>query len=262
MIKALVNEGMALVKGKNFWMSVLGISILCWTLAGYYMRLFPGEDILFYLQMINVDAPMVASFSICAYAYARVYCMEYTEGSMPYIASRTGTKTYVAVRTAVGFLTGLAVLLLGKMLFVATASVWYPLIQPNGSGVRQFAAKGWGLRNLILEGRGWLYFSWLSFVQGLMAGVLCVISQTVSLYVMHPAVVIGMPMILNYMTYNYLDGFLKVPGWLSWLRIYDASQPFFSADGLQLVYSICYSLIIVTMLGVFSWRKVKGGLFG
>jgi len=64
------------------------------------------------------------------------------------------------------------------------------------------------------------------------------------------------------MTYNYLDGFLKVPGWLSWLRIYDASQPFFSADGLQLVYSICYSLIIVTMLGVFSWRKVKGGLFG
>ena len=114
MIKALVNEGMALVKGKNFWMSVLGISILCWTLAGYYVRLFPGEDILFYLQMINVDAPMVASFSICAYAYARVYCMEYTEGSMPYIASRTGTKTYVAVRTAVGFLTGLAVLLLSR----------------------------------------------------------------------------------------------------------------------------------------------------
>ena len=260
--KMLRNEGVALLKGKNFFLGILGICILCWGLAGYYMVLFPGEDLLFYLQMINVDAPMTASFAICAYGYARVYCEEYAQGSMPYIIARSGTKAYAGVRTAVGFLAGAGILFFGKMLFVASASTWYPLILQGGSGVRQFAAEGWGLRELILQGHGWIYFSWLTFVQGLMAGVLCVISQTISLYVMHPAVVIGMPVILNYAAYNYLDSFLKVPGWLSWLRIYDASMPYFDSDGLQLLYSICYSLMIAAALGVLSWRRIKGGLCG
>lgn len=260
MKRAFFQEVVTLLGRGRIWKGILGIAVLCWILAGYYMVLFPGCEILFYLNLINADAPMIVSYAICAYVYADTYCMERQKAISCYIVPRVGIASYVVIRTTVGFFAAFFCMLAGKLLFVLTASLWFPLILPEGSGIRQFAAEGWGLRDFLLQGHIWIYFLWVSAVQGIFAGVLCVASQLFSLFVKHSIFVIGFPMILNYLMYNYLDAYLHVPSWLSWLRIYDATYPYFP-DGIQLMYTVGYSFLLIAIMGFFSYRKVKGDFY-
>lgn len=253
---ALKEEWHTLWRSRQLWIAIVGMCSLNWILAGYYMRLFPDEDIVYYFQLINVDAPMVVSYSICACAYAWIYCKEKQTNSITYIVPRIGIRNYVTIRTGIGFFAGFIVLFLGKIMFVYSASFFYPLLLENGSSIRQYAGEGWGLSKLLLQGNSWGYFVWTFGVQGLLAGVLCVAAQTFSLFVKYQAFVIGFPVVLNYLVYNYLDSFLHVPSCLSWLCIYDASNPYFS-DGKQLVFTCIYTGVLILVLWCISYKHVK-----
>lgn len=261
MMRALGQELWTQMRGCRFWMAVSGVILLTWFLAGYYIMYFPGNDIISYLGLVNFDPPMLVAYSICAYAYACVYCVEQKGHVASYLILRTGVARYVFVRTLTGFFVAFAVFFIGKMLFVFTASSVVPVLIPDGSTVREYGAEGWGLRELLLEGQGVFYLVWMTMVDGLKVAVLCMIAQTFSLFVKHSVLVIGIPMLLNYLIYNYLDSFLGVPSWLSWLRVYDASNPYFS-DGVQFLYTMLYTLLVVLLMGIISYGKVKRELHG
>lgn len=261
MSKKFFHEFKTLFTGKHFWISVLAVALLFSILTGYYHIQYPDEDLIFYLLLVDMDAPTVVALSICAFAYSFIYCQEIKEKIMEYTIARMGLAKYVIVRTSVGFLAGFLVLFIGKLLFIGMGSFFIPLAVAEGSGVRQSMAEGWGLRRLLQQEKYSLYLIWISAAQALKAGSLCLCAQVVSLYISEPVVVIAFPMLMNYFVYNYLDNILRVPSWLSWLRIYDATNPFIADDVMQFLYSVGYTSVFVLILGMISFRKIKRNVY-
>lgn len=262
MIKKMIHEWVTLWTGKRFWFSLCLTSILFAVFTDYYYRQYPDEDILFYLMMADMDAPAVAVLSAAAFAYSCVYCQESRQKVRDYVMIRTGLKQYVWVRTLMGFLSGFMVFFLGKMLFIFLGSWKLPLVINGGSGYRQSTAEAWGLRNLLLHGNNVLYFVWMAAVQGMKAGIISLGAQVLSLFVNEPLVIIGFPMMFNYLVYNYLDTILKVPARISWLCIYDPTNRCCKNDITQLLYTSAYTGCLLLLLGCFSYIRIKRKIYG
>lgn len=262
MRKCFIHEIRTVVTGRRFWISVVLMSVLYIVLAGNYDRENPGNDILFYLIMVDFDSTAVAAMSIAAFAYSCVYCQERKQKIQDYVILRFGLKKYIWVKTCVGFLIGFLVFFLGKFLFIFIYSWRAPLVLAEGSGFRQSTAEVWGLRDLLLQGKYITYFVWMISVQGMRAGVISLVAQVLSLFINEPMAIIGFPMMFNYIVYNYLDAILFVPGKLSWLRIYDPTNRCCSSDEMQLLYTTVYTGVLILLLGIISYIILKRKKYG
>lgn len=260
--KGFIHEIRSVVTGRRFWISVILMSVLFIVLTGYYDSEYPGNDILYYLMMVDFDSTAVAAVSIAAFAYSCIYCQERKQKIQDYVILRFGLKKYIWVKTCVGFLAGFLVFFIGKFIFIFIYSWKAPLVIAGGSGFRQSVSEVWGLRDLLLEGKYITYFVWMITVQSMRAGVISLVAQVLSLFVNEPMAIIGFPMMFNYIAYNYLDAIMSVPNKFSWLCIYDPTNRCCSSDGIQLLYTSTYTGTVILLIGIISYIIIKRKLYG
>lgn len=181
---------------------------------------------------------LVFAFGSMAYANSMV---EDSEHKFWYLAIQKGNiQGYAKSKILTAFFSAIVATVLGTMLFVFVERVRMPFFDSGNIVIEEIAAHSvWG--DLIRKGWGIAYFLGVSFLQGILAGILALVSMLLSLCVKSRMFTICIPVIGFYFFTNYLG---NMTGYLNLSSLYIAGMPVFENNLL----SICYDLLLASVI--------------
>ena len=148
------------------------------------MRYLAGNrvDILYCYRLVADNDLLLISYAFCSWVYAGVYCDEKRNRYDRHCLLRVPAGKLVRIRMCVCIFSGMMVKSIGIWGYLIVMRWNYPLLDVNGSGIREFGNAGWGFSELIVQNKMLLYFFIEILMAGCLAGLLCGMAFCFSLF--------------------------------------------------------------------------------
>ena len=217
------------------------------------MRYLAGNrvDILYCYRLVADNDLLLISYAFCSWVYVGVYCDEKRNRYDRHCLLRVPAGKLVRIRMCVCIFSGMMVKSMGIWGYLIVMRWNYPLLDGNGSGIREFGNAGWGFSELIVQNKMLLYFFIEILMAGCLAGLLCGVAFYFSLFLQEKEAVLICPVFFSYFSLYYGNAYLKLPIWLQINRILDISYNVLNNSIYSLAYGVacfiagCFFLCIL-----------------
>lgn len=234
---------------KELWLGILGVALSLGFALGSPEEM--ESSVVDTLLFAAYNVGFMLSFVFCALPFGTSYCEELESGYMKYLLIRGDLKKYVASKTAVIFLSSVAVMALGCILFALICAAGMPWVEAE-SYDSNVAYEG------LLQSGHYILWTGIYGVQwGILAGCLSLAAAFSSLYISNRLLLLAMP-VLVYQALTELgaDSFRKI-SWLDPRVVFDARYQLFGSDGKTFLWAAGFGTAAAAALGVLSYWKLK-----
>ncbi len=183
-------EARRLLKGCGLYAAIPGVTAsMFFSLEKF--GLINGNVLYTFFHAANMSG-MRMVFIFCALPYAASFCDDLEYGYVRFQAVRGSLKHYVAAKAGVIYLSSIATLLPGSLIFVLLCRTLGPWTLPDTASGGIIAFEG------LIESGHYIWYCMLCSLQlGLLAGIFSVMSALFSLYITNKAMVFVLPVLIH-----------------------------------------------------------------
>lgn len=184
----------------------------------------------------------------CVFAFGTVFCEDLERRYVYYEVIRGNAWKYVISKVIVIYLSSIAVILLGTLVFTGVCRVFTPWTDME-SAYRLTSAGSFGA--LVSEGHYLLYCLLYSLHLGMFMGTLAVAAAFFSLYISNTVLVLTVPLLLDQLLME-----LPTNGLFSYLCFQPTSQ-LYGTEAWNLLSAAVLSIIPVLLLTAGIYQKMR-----
>jgi hypothetical protein len=242
-----LSDARRVLKSYEIYAAILGVAVsLYFSLEN--RGLVNGNVLYTYVYATEMSGMMIA-YVFCAFPYAASMCEDLEYKYIRYQTARGSLKRYVASKVSVIYLTSVAVMVLGSMVFVFLCRTQGPWVNPEADDVGVYLAGVYG--GLIEEGHYAWYCMFYALQLGLLAGMLSVLAAFFSLYITNKVTVFALP-VLIYQILLESSGSGKFT-----VYAFCAYNKYFARDWQCLLSLFLVSMGFVTILAWGIFKKLR-----
>ena len=208
-----------------------------------------------YFYYNSVYSTYTMSFAICAIPFAACFIEDSESGAWNPQILRGKTAYYCWSKVLICFISGVAVYVLGIMMFIMVARTQMPFINEYTSLEMERIYSRFGM--FIGDKMIILFFIFASFLQGLLGGIYALVSALISLYEPYRMLTIVAPFVLFYFLQEFEITLLHLPPYLCVYSIYGFWVKIFDSSGLEALYVLGITVALILLLGLLIRRKVE-----
>lgn len=244
MIRYLFSDLKRLVKGYRIYLAVFGVA------AAMFFSLEQGirNSVLESYIVAVIGSGVHIALVFCVFAFGTVFCEDLERKYIYYEVVRGNVWKYVFSKVIVIYLSSIAVILLGTLVFTGICRIFTPWTDKE-SAYRLTSAGSFGA--LVLEGHYLLYCLLYSLHLGMFMGTLAVAAAFFSLYISNTVLVLTVPLLLDQL-------FMELPtnGVFSYLCFEPTSQSY-GMEAWNLLSAAILSIIPALLLTAGIYQKMR-----
>ena len=238
------------VTGRSFWVAVVGVC-----LVNFLSSLQCGFNVDVYTvqYFFTTYSLYILEFAFGSLAYANCF-VEDAEHKFWYQSIQRGNiRNYTKSKVYSCFVAAVVATVFGIIIFVFLMRVRMPFFTRNNPAWKNIAEHSvcgfFANEKTIL-----IYFLGVALLQGLLAGILSLVSMLLSLFVKNRMFTISIPVIGFYFLTNYLGNFST---YFDLAALYVADFPLFQSNIVSFCYDILLAFTIAYLIGNLICMKVE-----
>lgn len=242
---------------KHFLLAVLGI-VGVYSFAWAQLRSQDVYLLIYYIKFYSTYMLLLV-FASAAYSNTIVEDMEYKNYYLQIQKGSLGK--YIWSKVITTFFSSVIVMVLGTIIFCMFASLKMPLLLQDNS-MLEYLTDGDYFSSLITEKTIFFYQIADAVMTGIMAGIFSVFAMWLSLYVKNQMFAVTVPVVGYYFFINY---FTRIFGEYDYFKlnvIYISNGRIFENPGWCFSYAICVAAVIVCVIGILIYLKIKNEIWG
>lgn len=234
-----------------FWAISCTIAVIFFALEG---SMDFTASVLYAFTSATYKAEFYAVFIFCAFPAAGCFSEDLEGNCLRYSVIRGDLKRYVVSKIIIIFFTGVFVMAVSCFLFGFLCRIWLPW---QDSDTKEVLMTSGGLRCFLKGNTEYLWLLFYGVQQGMLAGVLALLSSLLSLFVTNKMLVFASPVFFYQMIDELGYGFFGDLGKLRMSSIFDASYSLFDSDLISFLWAALYSLTLAVLLSFIIYKKVR-----
>lgn len=233
--------------------SVLGVAF-SFLFSLEYRGFHSGDSVFTLYRLSSGLSGQILTYIFCMSAFSFVFCEDLENSYIRYSVIRFNLHPYVFSKVILIYLSSMACMISGGILFVFGCTAIVPWASPKDIA-DGFGAWGEEEFGFLLKEKHYVlyYFISLAFL-GLLAGSLSVMAAYVSLYIRNKVMAFSLPILL----YQALCRFYA-SRWLS-VSVFHLESHWFDHPLLQIIYPIWLSIVSTILVSTAIFRKVQDSL--
>lgn len=233
-------------KGKRNYFAIAGVTFsLFYALEERGLR----QSVLnTYFMAVTLSGLMLA-YLFCILPYAFVFCEDLEHNYTRYQIIRGNLRKYVCSKVAVIYLSSVAAMVLGTVLFVLMCSLKIPWATEDLFGLDIMILGAYG--DLIRKGHFFTYCVCYALQLGLLAGMLSVLAAFISLFISNKVMVAAIPVCI------YQLGFVGYRGKYFSVYVFQAYNKIFQYSWQCLLFAFAATMVFVIPITFGIIKKLK-----
>ncbi|MCI7813165.1 MAG: hypothetical protein MR543_05725 [Robinsoniella sp.] len=235
-----------MVKGKRTYFAVAGV--ICALFYSLEERGLRESVMNTYFMAVTLSGLMLA-YLFCIVPYAFVFCEDLEHQYTRYQIIRGNLKKYVFSKVAVIYLSSVATMVLGTVVFVCVCSLKIPWIPEDIESLNIMIQGAYG--GLIEQGHCLIYCLFYALQLGFLAGMISVFCAFISLFLSNKVMVAAMSVCV------YQLGFVSYKGRYFSIYIFHAYNKIFESSWQCLLYTFTVSIFWVLLITAGIKKKLE-----
>lgn len=196
--------------------------------------------------------PFALALMFCAFPFSGSLIEDIEYKYIQLLAMRGSLKKYTVSKVVLIYMSSVAVMILGTVLFAGLAHLQVPWeLKDEYLYMDIFTEVLWK------NGCHVLFFAAHSFFIGLLAGNLALLAAYVSLFWQEKLLVIALPFFIYYLTIYYEYGIFGNIAWLDIRQIFNLSYNVWNNQVYSILWPMVVSLFIAVVIGRGIYKKLR-----
>ena len=243
---------------KRFFFVSAGIFILNCLLLLQNMDDLENANVIYIAGIYMEDPFFILNFILAAAVFGTSYCEERKKNYFAFYIKRCNSRSYLFSKIVHCFLSGLTALTLGMMLWIFGLRCVMPWADLKSDVFATYADYGLGV---LLRGHHFItYYFVYAMGLGMIAGIISVITFTLSLFIKDQVVVLTLPVIIYYIYNAYLGGFSEKTYYWSLEHIFYFTKSQNPSVGFTFMRGLLYAAMLCAIFGFLSYQKLRRDL--
>lgn len=236
----------------QFWCGSLGVGVTL-TLSGFQAgRVADAYSAYLYNGMFST---YIFCFAFCALSFSGCFVEDGEYGYWNLAIQKGGLSKYVWSKICTCFISGIATMVLGIIIFLLLLSLKVPLYMDYSWLVFERPEDTFGF--LIYEDTIVLYFICSAVKSGMLGGLFAVLSAFLTLFERNRLFTISVPIVGYYFIENTVSNILKLPSICNIWLIYSAGHSLFHNTLLDMAYAVLAAGFVIITIEYFVERKLR-----
>lgn len=261
LLRYLKNDLERSIISPKYVICVMGIiGVLIWGSMNNTAQIL-DNTIIFLLWWSTYTIRSVIIIPFCTIPYAGCFCEDLEYNYVRQVVIRGNLLSYCISKVVAIVISAISAFVIGMGSFVSLLSVLIPWIDLSDS-VYQTAVQRGSFHNVLSNGNYFIYSLLFAFQLGMLFAILALISACASLYIANKLLVWSIPLLAYYSMMEYSFILFKGSAIANPEMIFTGRYNIFNNDLLSFIYSVFVMLIIIILLTVVVYRKLKRRISG
>ena len=252
MLRYLLVDFYRMITAWQFWCGSLGVGV---TLTFSGLQAGRIADVYSAYLYNGMFSTYILCFAFCALSFSGCFVEDGEYGYWNLVVQKGGLSKYVWSKICTCFISGIATMVLGMIIFLILLSLKVPLYMDYSWLVYERPEDTFGF--LIYEDTIVLYFICSALKSGVLGGLFAVLSAFLTLFERNRLFTISVPIVGYYFIENTVSNILRLPDICNIWLIYSAGYSLFHDTIKDIVYAILAAGLVIITIEYFVERKLR-----
>lgn len=259
MARSILVEYQKAFREKGIFVTVMGIFLIHVLNLLDEMHLYSTREatsvLYFWVNRHSLGAFSVMIFLFCGLSYGVQFCQEKSTGNWKYYLVREKPYYYGISKIIVTITTAIFSCMMGYMFLWLLITCQY-VVFPDDMEILEQLVEGRPFAQVAFK-KSYCFFILNIIPEVMTFAFLAMFSLVVSLYSHSKYVILAAPLLIYY-GWNYLTGLIHLPKIFQWPLMTENGFQYMESDSINLVFTICYYMFGIIIMGIIFLKKLKG----